>query len=245
MDSRLVAGIETSDPDDIPRRYRRPAWRCGDRLLSAERRRGAAGSIDRASRGISRARRLVGHADAWPAVAFFLAAPLAIRAASGMSDTRSRSLVCARRGLQAGDLRSVGRLLQEGRIRQQSYHGWSKPARPARDARCTSRWSRRPTTSARSIAIAEIARRLAHPQGLTERRGETARARDGKAFVHIDGGLHATEVAGRSAHAAAALRPRSARPSDPDVKAILDNVVADALADDQPRRPADGRASGT
>ncbi len=41
----------------------------------------------------------------------------------------------------------------------------------------------------------EIALRLAHPDGLTD---EEARqlAREGKAFVHIDGGLHASEVAG-------------------------------------------------
>jgi Zinc carboxypeptidase len=41
----------------------------------------------------------------------------------------------------------------------------------------------------------QIAQRLAHPQGLTD---ETARelAREGKPLVHIDGGLHATEVAG-------------------------------------------------
>jgi hypothetical protein len=41
----------------------------------------------------------------------------------------------------------------------------------------------------------EIARRLAHPQGLTD---DAARklAREGKPIVHIDGGLHATEVAG-------------------------------------------------
>ena len=40
----------------------------------------------------------------------------------------------------------------------------------------------------------EIARRLAHPDGLTD---DDARrlAREGKAFVHIDGGLHSSEVA--------------------------------------------------
>ena len=41
----------------------------------------------------------------------------------------------------------------------------------------------------------EIARRLAHPQGLTDAEARQL-AREGKAFVHIDGGLHATEVAG-------------------------------------------------
>src|SRR4029450_9489135 len=41
----------------------------------------------------------------------------------------------------------------------------------------------------------EIARRLAHPQGLTDAEARKL-ARDGKAFVHIDGGLHASEIAG-------------------------------------------------
>src|SRR5204863_5145081 len=35
----------------------------------------------------------------------------------------------------------------------------------------------------------EIARRLAHPQGLTDADARRL-AREGKAFVHIDGGLH-------------------------------------------------------
>src|SRR5438105_735952 len=41
----------------------------------------------------------------------------------------------------------------------------------------------------------EIARRLAHPQGLTDAEARRL-AREGKAFVHIDGGLHSTEGAG-------------------------------------------------
>ena len=43
--------------------------------------------------------------------------------------------------------------------------------------------------------LREISRRLAHPDGLTDAEAR-ALAREGKAFVHIDGGLHATEVAG-------------------------------------------------
>src|SRR5215472_6107359 len=41
----------------------------------------------------------------------------------------------------------------------------------------------------------EIWQRLAHPQGLTDAQAEQLAA-EGKALVHIDGGLHATEVAG-------------------------------------------------
>ena len=41
----------------------------------------------------------------------------------------------------------------------------------------------------------EIAQRLAHPQGLTDAQA-LALAREGRAFVHLDGGCHASEVAG-------------------------------------------------
>jgi hypothetical protein len=69
----------------------------------------------------------------------------------------------------------------------------------------------------------EIARRLAHPQGLTDAEAHRL-ARDGKAFVHIDGGLHSTEVAGWS-HTPQLLYDLVSRANDPDVKAMLDNVV--------------------
>src|SRR3954463_5608368 len=41
----------------------------------------------------------------------------------------------------------------------------------------------------------EIWQRLAHPQGLSDAEAQTL-AREGKALVHVDGGLHATGVAG-------------------------------------------------
>src|SRR5215208_3204402 len=69
----------------------------------------------------------------------------------------------------------------------------------------------------------EIARRLAHPQGLTEAEARRL-AREGKAFVHIDGGLHSTEVAGGQ-HVPLLLYNLISRTDDPDVKAILDDVV--------------------
>ena len=69
----------------------------------------------------------------------------------------------------------------------------------------------------------EIAQRLAHPAGLSE---EDARrlAIEGKAFVHIDGGLHATEVAGAQ-HTPLLAYDLVNRASEPATKAILDNVV--------------------
>ena len=69
----------------------------------------------------------------------------------------------------------------------------------------------------------EIARRLAHPQGLSEAEARRL-AHDGKAFVHIDGGLHSTEVAGWS-HTPQLLYDIVGRTDDRTVKSILDNVV--------------------
>ena len=69
----------------------------------------------------------------------------------------------------------------------------------------------------------EIARRLAHPQGLSDVEAHRL-AREGKAFVHIDGGLHSTEVAGWS-HTPQLLYDLVSRADEPDTKAILDNVV--------------------
>jgi hypothetical protein len=71
----------------------------------------------------------------------------------------------------------------------------------------------------------EIARQLAHPAGLTD---EAARrlAREGKPIVHIDGGLHATEVAGpQHAPALAHELIAKAQEGDPAITAILDDVI--------------------
>jgi hypothetical protein len=80
-----------------------------------------------------------------------------------------------------------------------------------------------PDNLARIDRYREIARRLAHPQGLTDADARKL-SRDGKAFVHIDGGLHATEVAGPQ-HTPQLLFDLVSRATDPDVKSILDNVV--------------------
>lgn len=81
-----------------------------------------------------------------------------------------------------------------------------------------------PENLARIDRLREIARRLAHPQGLNDDEAR-ALAGEGAAFVHIDGGCHATEVAG------AQMIPQlvydlAARPDDPQVREILANVVA-------------------
>lgn len=69
----------------------------------------------------------------------------------------------------------------------------------------------------------DIARRLADGRGLND---ETAKAlaREGKAIVHIDGGLHSTEVAGAQQSISLAYKLVSAE-GDPEVDAILDNVI--------------------
>jgi hypothetical protein len=69
----------------------------------------------------------------------------------------------------------------------------------------------------------EIARRLAHPEGLSETEARRL-AREGKAFVHIDGGLHSTEVAGAQ-HTPLLLYDLVRRANDKDVKAMLDDVI--------------------
>jgi hypothetical protein len=69
----------------------------------------------------------------------------------------------------------------------------------------------------------EIAQRLAHPANLSEPEARALVA-EGKAFVHIDGGLHSTEVAGHQQTPLLAydiLR----RANEPKFKAILDNCI--------------------
>jgi hypothetical protein len=69
----------------------------------------------------------------------------------------------------------------------------------------------------------EIARRLAHPSGLGEAEAR-ALAREGKAIVHIDGGLHSTEVAGPQ-HTMQLAYDLLAKAGEPEVAHILDNVI--------------------
>jgi hypothetical protein len=69
----------------------------------------------------------------------------------------------------------------------------------------------------------EIWQRLAHPQGLTDAEAQKLAA-DGKALVHIDGGLHATEVAGPQ-HTPLLAYDLLSKANEPATKAILDNVI--------------------
>ena len=80
-----------------------------------------------------------------------------------------------------------------------------------------------PVNLAKVDLYREIARRLAHPQGLTDAAAKKL-AHDGKAFVHIDGGLHSTEVAGPQ-HIPQLLYDLVSKAHEPETKAILDNVI--------------------
>jgi hypothetical protein len=69
----------------------------------------------------------------------------------------------------------------------------------------------------------EISHRLAIGRGLDDASAK-ALAHEGKAIVHIDGGLHSTEVAGAQQSIALAYK-LVATQGDPEVDAILDNVI--------------------
>src|SRR2546427_1612990 len=69
----------------------------------------------------------------------------------------------------------------------------------------------------------ETSRRLADGRGLSDQEARTL-AREGKAIVHIDGGLHSTEVAGAQQSINLAYKLVSSQ-GDPEVDAILDNVI--------------------
>jgi len=68
-----------------------------------------------------------------------------------------------------------------------------------------------------------IALRLAHPEGLTDSEAHDL-AEEGKALVHIDGGLHATEVA-HAQHNIQLAYDLATSNGNPEIDAILENVV--------------------
>ncbi len=72
-------------------------------------------------------------------------------------------------------------------------------------------------------AYREIAQRLAHPAALSDEQARQL-AREGKAIVHIDGGLHADEVAGAQ-HMIQLAYDLLSGAGDPAIERILDNVI--------------------
>ncbi len=69
----------------------------------------------------------------------------------------------------------------------------------------------------------EIALRLAHPGDMSDQEAHQL-AREGKAIVHVDGGLHSSEVAG-SQHTIQLAYDLVTGDDDPEIRAILDNVI--------------------
>ncbi|MFC1574808.1 M14 family zinc carboxypeptidase [Gemmatimonadota bacterium] len=69
----------------------------------------------------------------------------------------------------------------------------------------------------------EISWRLAHPAGLTDQEARDL-AREGKAVVHIDGAVHASEVAAHQ-HTIQLAYDLVTGTDDPEIQDILDNVI--------------------
>ena len=69
----------------------------------------------------------------------------------------------------------------------------------------------------------EIAQRLAHPRGLTDAEARRL-ANEGRAIVHIDGGLHASEAAAAQ-HTIQLAYDLVSNETDVETRAILDNVI--------------------
>jgi hypothetical protein len=80
-----------------------------------------------------------------------------------------------------------------------------------------------PANLARLEQLKQINQKLAHPEGLTDAQASQL-ARDGRVFVDISGGLHASEIAG-SQHTPLVAYTLLSRANDPDMKAILDSTV--------------------
>src|SRR5690349_14938773 len=80
-----------------------------------------------------------------------------------------------------------------------------------------------PENYAKLDRLKQIAQRIAHPTGLTDAEAQRLAA-EGKVFVDISGGLHASEIAG-SQHTIQLAYDLLAHADDPKTKAILDNTV--------------------
>ena len=80
-----------------------------------------------------------------------------------------------------------------------------------------------PANLARLEQLKQINQRIAHPEGLTDSAAKRL-AHDGRAFVDISGGLHASEIAG-SQHTPQIAYELLRRANEPEMKTILDSVV--------------------
>jgi hypothetical protein len=80
-----------------------------------------------------------------------------------------------------------------------------------------------PQNLARLEHYKQVNQRIAHPEGLTDSSAR-ALAREGKIFVDISGGLHASEIAG-SQHTPQLAYDLLSRASEPQIREILDNTI--------------------
>ncbi|HEU4989078.1 MAG TPA: M14 family zinc carboxypeptidase [Gemmatimonadaceae bacterium] len=81
-----------------------------------------------------------------------------------------------------------------------------------------------PANLAKLDRYRDIAQRLAHPEGLSAADAHLL-AREGRVFVDISGGLHASEIAGSQHTIQLAYDLLSRADTDPEIKSILDNDV--------------------
>jgi hypothetical protein len=151
-----------------------------------------------------------------------LTAPLALRAASGVPTPESvfgfRPGADYKLATYEQSLDYFKKVAASSRYVKLVEAGPTTQGRPMYFALVSS-----PDNLAKIDRYREIARRLAHPQGLSEADARKL-SREGKAFVHIDGGLHSTEVAGAQ-HTPLLLFDLVSRTGEPDIKAMLDNVI--------------------
>jgi len=80
-----------------------------------------------------------------------------------------------------------------------------------------------PENLAKLDRLKQIAQRIAHPTGLTDAEAHRLAA-EGKVFVDISGGLHASEIAG-SQHTIQLAYDILAHADEPKIRTILDNTV--------------------
>jgi hypothetical protein len=80
-----------------------------------------------------------------------------------------------------------------------------------------------PANLARLEQLRQINQKLAHPEGLTDAQAQRL-AKDGRVFVDISGGLHASEIAG-SQHTPQVAYELLSHANDPAYRTILDSTV--------------------
>ena len=139
-------------------------------------------------------------------------------------------------------LRRIAGLLPEAGAGHQQAEAGARGQDHARGATGTSPSSPRPRNLADLDKYKDTARRLALVKGLTDAQAHEL-AHNGKVIVHIDGGLHATEVAPRAACHPARLQPGD-RHRPGDHRHSRQRHPA-AVVLHQSRRPEHGGATGT